>query len=134
MKRAVKRWRYEVVQMRDMALNRNVIGRLSATLGAIAAALVVIAPASAANAVNGQELFRTRCGMCHQTNGMGVGLLARRADVSKGLLEARDDLQPAVIKTLVRQGIGNMPRIARGEVTDSELEAIAAYLSRSNHE
>jgi mono/diheme cytochrome c family protein len=30
----------------------------------------------------------------------------------------------------VRAGIGNMPRIGRGEVSDAELDTIAAYLAK----
>jgi hypothetical protein len=62
---------------------------------------------------------------------MGVGILARRpGDASKGLLEQREDLSAAVVRVVVRNGIGNMPRISRGEVSDPELVAIADYLSR----
>ena len=87
--------------------------------------------ATAAGEPDGQALFTQRCGMCHQTNGMGVGLLARRpADTSKGLLEARSDLSGAVVKAVVRSGIGNMPRISRGEVSEPELESIASYLGK----
>jgi mono/diheme cytochrome c family protein len=92
--------------------------------------LLLPAPGLAADAP-GKDLFTHRCGMCHQTNGMGVGILARRpGDASKGLLEARSDLSAAVVKAVVRAGIGNMPRIARGEVSDPELDAIAAYLGK----
>ena len=79
----------------------------------------------------GKALYNSRCGMCHQTIGMGVSLLARRpGDTSKGLLEDRKDLSAIVVSTVVRSGIGNMPRIARGEVSDRELAAIASYLSQ----
>jgi mono/diheme cytochrome c family protein len=101
---------------------------------AVLAAFLVVsaAPALAAgDTLDGKELFRTRCGMCHQTNGMGVGLLSRRpADASKGLLEAREDISATLVKVVVRHGIGNMPRVPRGEVADPELETIALYLSR----
>jgi len=86
---------------------------------------------AAAETPDGKDLFTHRCGMCHQTNGMGVGILARRpGDTSKGLLESRADLSAAVVKAVVRAGIGNMPRIARGEVSDPELDVIAAYLGK----
>ena len=84
-----------------------------------------------AHAADGKTLYTERCGMCHQTNGMGVGILSRRpADASKGLLEQREDLSGAVVRVVVRSGIGNMPRISRGEVSDPELAEIANYLSR----
>jgi mono/diheme cytochrome c family protein len=82
-------------------------------------------------AADGKALFAERCGMCHQTNGMGVGILARRpGDASKGLLEQRADLSAAFVKVVVRSGIVNMPRISRGEVSDPELAAIADFLAR----
>jgi mono/diheme cytochrome c family protein len=79
----------------------------------------------------GEALFAERCAMCHRTNGMGVGILSRRpGDTSKGLLEARQDLTAPLITTVARIGIGNMPRISRGEVSDPELKLIADYLAK----
>jgi len=108
--------------------------------GWLAASLLIVGSAQAAETEaagtvgapdNGKGLFTERCGMCHQTNGMGVGILSRRpGDASKGLLEQREDLSSAVVRVVVRTGIGNMPRISRGEVSDPELAAIALYLSR----
>jgi mono/diheme cytochrome c family protein len=103
----------------------------------IAAAMLVaagVAPlASAADEPSGKVLFTTRCGMCHQTNGMGVSILSRRpGDASKGLLELRDNLSAEFVYTVARYGTGNMPRISRGEVSDEELRLIALYLSRGN--
>lgn len=93
--------------------------------------LLMVGGAQAAEQQTGKTLFTERCGMCHQTNGMGVGILSRRpGDASKGLLEQREDLSAAVIRVVVRTGIGNMPRISRGEVSDPQLAAIADYLSR----
>jgi mono/diheme cytochrome c family protein len=97
----------------------------------LATGLVPAVNAYPADAPDGKVLFSERCGMCHQTNGMGVGILSRRpGDASKGLLEQRADLSAAVIKVVVRTGIGNMPRISRGEVSDPQLAEIATYLSR----
>jgi mono/diheme cytochrome c family protein len=85
----------------------------------------------AADASDGKALYTARCGMCHQTIGMAVGILSRRPDdPSKGLLEQRTDLSSAVIRTVVRTGINNMPRISRAEVSNPELAAIADYLAR----
>jgi mono/diheme cytochrome c family protein len=85
----------------------------------------------AGQAPDGKALYRERCGMCHQTIGMAVGILSRRPnDPSKGFLEDRADLSAAFVRTVVRTGIMNMPRMARGEVSDAELAAIASYLAR----
>ena len=99
---------------------------------ALALALIAVAgTARSAETADGKALFTARCGMCHQTIGMAVAILSRRPnDASKGLLEERTDLSAAFVRTVVRTGIMNMPRIARGEVSDPELAQIANYLSR----
>jgi mono/diheme cytochrome c family protein len=105
-------------------------------LKTIAALLLTTGAATslrAADKPDGKALFKERCGMCHQTIGMAVSLLARRpGDTSKGLLEERTNLSAQFVITAARAGIGNMPRIARGEVSDGEMAAIATYLSRGN--
>ncbi len=103
------------------------------TAALLIAASGMTASLHAAEKPDGKALYRERCGMCHQTIGMAVNLLARRpGDTSKGLLEERKDLAAEFVFTVARAGIGNMPRIARGEVSDDQLAAIANYLSRSN--
>jgi len=98
---------------------------------ALLGAGVLAGPAAAADAPDGKALFQSRCGMCHQTIGMAVGILSRRPnDPSKGFLEERTDLSATLVRTVVRTGIANMPRMPRPEVSDPELAAIASYLSR----
>lgn len=75
----------------------------------------------------GEALYVEKCAMCHREQGMGTGLLARRMETA--LLEDRKDLTAEAVIALARTGIGNMPRISRGEVSDEQLAAIAAYLS-----
>jgi mono/diheme cytochrome c family protein len=85
----------------------------------------------AAGSPDGKALYTERCGMCHQTIGMAVGILSRRpADASMGLLEDRADLSALFVRTVVRSGIANMPRMPRAEISDAELAAVATYLSR----
>ncbi|BBC71934.1 conserved hypothetical protein [Altererythrobacter sp. B11] len=83
-------------------------------------------------ATGGEKDYVVKCGMCHGPNGMGTGLLARRMDTP--LLEARDNLTREYVILAARRGIGNMPAIPRGEVSDAELEAIADYLAAGPHE
>jgi mono/diheme cytochrome c family protein len=106
-------------------LQKNLLMALSFISASIAT------DAFAADAPSGKALYAERCGMCHQTIGMAVGILSRRPnDPSKGFLEERTDLSAALIRTVVRTGINNMPRISRAEVTNVELAAIADYLAR----
>lgn len=83
-------------------------------------------------AAGGEALYLEHCASCHAANGMGTGLLARR--VQPPLLEARDNLPAAYVVVAARQGVGNMPAIPRGEVSDDELKAIAEYLAAGPHE
>lgn len=84
---------------------------------------------------NGAALFTNRCGTCHLTGGMGTNLLTKQRMLAgepaeNGLLANREDLTPDYVMAVVRQGKVAMPRLSRTEVTDPELEAIAAYLGK----
>jgi (+)-pinoresinol hydroxylase len=46
-----------------------------------------------------------------------------------GLLEQRSDLPAEVIRVFVRNGVASMPPFRKTEVTDEDIEAIAAYLA-----
>jgi len=78
----------------------------------------------------GKAVFGEKCGMCHRADGMGTGLLARRVDPKVAELEKRADLTTDYVRVAVRTGIGNMPWLSRGEVSDRQLDAIAAYLAK----
>ena len=83
------------------------------------------------NATGGEALYVEFCAMCHAPNGMGHGLLGRRIDTPD--LEKRDNLPAQYVVLAARQGIGNMPAVPRGEVSDAELQAIADYLAAGPH-
>ena len=80
---------------------------------------------------NGERMFQRRCGVCHLEGGMGTMVLARRLPPEQAKLQDRRDLRPELVVTTVREGMGAMPRMTRVDVTDAELNAIAAYLARS---
>src|SRR4051794_16222105 len=77
-----------------------------------------------------EALFVEKCGMCHREMGMGTVILARRMDPSKAMLEKRSDLPVDLVVSVARNGIGNMPRISRGEVSDAQLKMISEYLAK----
>jgi mono/diheme cytochrome c family protein len=83
------------------------------------------------DATGGEKLYIVKCAMCHGPNGMGQGLLGRRLDEPD--LEMRDDLTSDYVIQAARMGIGNMPAIPRGEVSDEQLGEIADYLSAGPH-
>jgi mono/diheme cytochrome c family protein len=47
------------------------------------------------------------------------------------MLEERRDLSPELIRAAVRNGITVMPQFRKTELSDSQLEAIIAYLTRA---
>lgn len=79
-------------------------------------------------AAPGEKLYLEKCAMCHGPGGMGTGLLARRTD--QPLLEKRTDLTVDYVVQAARMGIGNMPAVPRGEVSDADLQLIAQHLAK----
>jgi len=77
-----------------------------------------------------EALFVEKCGMCHREMGMGTVILARRMDPAKAMLEKRNDLPADLVLSAARKGLGNMPRISRGEVSDAQLKVISDYLAK----
>ena len=100
-------------------------------------------PAIAADAAvveQGGAVFQHLCAPCHGTgadaNGMPVlpgsySLQLKYNGAKPAFLEQRSDLPAAVIKTFVRHGIASMPPFRKSEVTDQEIDAIAAYLAQA---
>ena len=87
-------------------------------------------------ASSGEALFSNRCGACHLAGGMGTNLLTKQRMMAgqppeTGLLANRTDLTPDYIKTVVRQGKMAMPRQTKVDITDAELDAVAAYLGKA---
>jgi hypothetical protein len=48
------------------------------------------------------------------------------------VLDERTDLVPEFIVVIVRQGVSFMPQFRKTEISDAELDALAAYLTRNN--
>jgi mono/diheme cytochrome c family protein len=97
----------------------------------LALSVMLPEPVPAADALKGEAYFAVTCGRCHRAGGMGTGILSRRPGIAaQGLLEQREDLTVPFVQAVVRHGNGNMPRITRAEVSDSQLAEIADYLAR----
>jgi mono/diheme cytochrome c family protein len=83
----------------------------------------------------GYVQYQNYCSMCH---GEGVGkpgtlaLQAKYKGQLPALLEKRTDLTPQLIKMYVRNGISVMPIFRKTEISDADLDAICAYLTRNN--
>jgi mono/diheme cytochrome c family protein len=98
--------------------------------------------ARAAQVEQGKEVYTYWCAPCH---GPGLGMpgfdalpgaqqlgIKYRGTNIPALLDERTDLVPAFVKTTVRQGVSFMPQFRKTEISDADLDAIAAYLTRNN--
>lgn len=81
----------------------------------------------------GHRVYRKWCWPCHGPGEGKPGTIASAAHykgAQPAVLEDRTDLTPAMIKGFVRTGVYVMPRFRKTEITDSELDAVVAYLTR----
>lgn len=102
--------------------------------GALFAAGVFMTLASAQDAApNGEAVYNHWCAPCHAAGPghpgtQGLQIKYRDTDINPVLVD-RTDLAPEVVKTFVRQGILSMAPFRKTEITDAELDALAAFLS-----
>jgi mono/diheme cytochrome c family protein len=100
--------------------------------------------ASAPEIERGKAVYDKWCGHCH---GPGLGLpgfgalpgtqqlgIKYQGSDTPAVLDERTDLAPEFIAVIVRQGISFMPQFRKTEVSDADLEALSAYLTRDNPE
>lgn len=85
---------------------------------------------------DGKAVFEHQCGACHLAGGMGTNLLTVQRikageSPDKGMLTNRTDLTPDYVKQVVRSGKNAMPPQTRVDITDAELESVAAYLGKA---
>jgi mono/diheme cytochrome c family protein len=102
----------------------------------------VVAQPPESDAPRGKQVYDYWCLPCH---GTGLGLpgfdelpgtqqlrIKYRDTAISPLLTERTDLVPGFVKTIVRQGVSFMPQFRKTEISDSDLEALAAYLAPEN--
>lgn len=122
------------------------IGIVAVSLLSVASLALAQRP-SAADVQRGHEVFEKWCAGCHdpdpalQNHGdslvgkvfAGTYSLEQRYHGSEpAALAQRTDLKDAYIRLTVRQGRNIMPRTRKTEISDADLEAIVAYLTRNN--
>jgi mono/diheme cytochrome c family protein len=109
---------------------------------ALAGAASGQSPERAAQVEEGKRVYDYWCLPCHGSElglpGFGglpgtqqLGIKYRGTDISP-LLHERTDLVPEFVKVIVRQGVSFMPQFRKTEISDAELDALAAYLARNN--
>jgi mono/diheme cytochrome c family protein len=108
-----------------------------ANIGAAAAllcvALAAAAPVAAQQPIEGKAVFDKWCAPCHGDGPGKPGTNALQAlykGAKPALLEKRTDLPPELTKQFVRTGVSVMPFFRKTEISDAELDALAAYLAQ----
>jgi (+)-pinoresinol hydroxylase len=82
----------------------------------------------------GEKVFDYWCATCHGPGNLPgtIALQAKYKGAKPALLSERTDLSPPVTKTFVRKGVSIMPFFRKTEVSDADLDALAAYIARNN--
>lgn len=83
----------------------------------------------------GKHVFDKWCAPCHapvppRTPGT-ASLAVKYGGNLPAALEEREDMTPEFVRGFVRNGISTMPPFRKTEISDAELNALGAYLSRS---
>lgn len=100
---------------------------------AIAVPVFAADNADAAAIQKGKQVYEYWCATCHGPNLAGTVALQTKYNGSKpALLVERTDLLPAVTKAFVRKGVTIMPFFRKTEISDADLDALAAYLARNS--
>jgi mono/diheme cytochrome c family protein len=109
--------------------------RMRIALAVVLVALHTAAPLASAQIPlkeRGLEVFRYWCAPCHSAGAGNPGTVAlevRYQGSKPAPLEERTDLAPELTKLFVRNGISIMAPFRKTEITDADLEALAAYLA-----
>ena len=89
-------------------------------------------PAQQPAANSGEAAYRHNCLHCHADSQEAPGTLqlGRTRGKERALLVGRKDLPAEYIRFVVRNGLNSMPPFLPSQVSDAEIAAVAAYLSR----
>jgi mono/diheme cytochrome c family protein len=101
-------------------------------LAALLAAAGHVAHAQEALVTRGNEVFQYWCAACHAAGPRHPGTQALEAlykGAKPAALEERTDLLPDLTRAFVRTGVSVMPPFRKTEITDADLDALAAYLA-----
>ena len=110
---------------------------LACTLTATRLVFAQAVAADASKLERGQAVYQYWCATCH-SEGRGFPGTAALAVKYKGqpgtpaVLTQRTNLTPQAVRFFVRQGVSVMPPFRKTEITDAELDALSAFLSRNN--
>jgi len=121
---------------------KTILGFITSAALAVCATSPSLAQDRSAQLDQGKQVYNYWCLPCH---GTGLGLpgfaelpgtqqlrIKYRDTAISPLLEERTDLVPEFVRVIVRQGVSFMPQFRKTEISDAELDALAAYLARNN--
>jgi mono/diheme cytochrome c family protein len=95
--------------------------------------VIFLALAVAAFGADGEKVYTYWCATCHGPGLPGtVALETKYKGAKPALLTERKDLTPPVTKTFVRKGVSVMPFFRKTEISDADLDALAAYIARNS--
>jgi (+)-pinoresinol hydroxylase len=82
----------------------------------------------------GEEIFTHYCVQCHgEGEGKpGATMLGIKHGEDKAIIKGRDDLPAIYIKTVVRDGLLEMPPFRFTEISDEQLDLVAEYVRSPN--
>lgn len=137
-------------RMRTRTRTTRALAVTLAAAAAVAAALAMTPLAAqnrardAARVERGAEVYASRCVYCHDRVPEGTALemlpgpasltLKYRGAVSPYIKERPDLASAATLAVFLRNGAGSMPPFRKTEVTDDDIEALAAYFRRTSAE
>lgn len=90
-------------------------------------------PQVTADTPRGYVEYQNSCAVCHGPMPERPGtraLAAKYKGALPAMLEERRDLSPELIRAIVRNGVTVMPQFRKTELSDAQLDAIVAYLTR----
>jgi mono/diheme cytochrome c family protein len=96
--------------------------------------LAAFAIAQEGGHAEGMRVYEKWCAPCHDPGIEHPGTLAltaKYAGAKSGVLLEWTDLRPEITNSFVRTGISVMPFFRKTEISDAELDALAAYLARN---
>lgn len=77
----------------------------------------------------GRVVYSHYCADCHNPGPGHPGTMRLADRLETGVLREREDLAPAYVKFIVRNGYQMMPAFRPSEIPDSQLDDLAAYVS-----
>jgi (+)-pinoresinol hydroxylase len=86
---------------------------------------------------SGRLVYDKWCAPCHDPGMNHAGthaLTVKYQGVKSGVLLDWTDLPASNVKHFVRHGVSSMPPFRKTEISDAELDALAAYLSANTKE